>query len=162
MQHVLFLALIGKLEPDGGEDGGEQDDEDDEGEDFGRDEPARDAPLRADEDDFRPHHHAEPHAQGIAEGEAAEFCAQPAADELAEERRRHIHEPEREEGGRDTAEIFDVRNADVGKEDGGEEEVSHRVHLGFDIGRLRKGAAQQDARDVRTRDVGNAEELSAV
>ena len=86
--------------------------------------------------------------------EAAEPGRQPAADDLGDEGHHHKAEAEQQDGRRQAADVG--LQADTGEEDRGKQGVVADVHPALHVGGVVHGA-EHDARDVRARDIGNAE-----
>ena len=139
------------------EEGGNDDDEADIGQHIARHQPAVDARLRADQHDFRTHHHAAADLGGVARRVAAQKAARAAADEFTRQSGKDIARAERQPNAAERAEI-DVADADICKEDGGEDHIAEIVDLLLLVVRFLQTAEQQP-RDICPRDLRHAEEF---
>ena len=112
--------------------------------------------LRHDQSHFAAGHHADADLEGICPVEPADLRGQTAADDLGDECHDHEARAEQQDLGRQAA---DVRfQADTGKKHRRKQNVIADVHPAFHIRGIVHGA-KDNARNVRTCDVCNAEVL---
>ena len=99
-------------------------------------------------------HHANTHLEGITPAEPADLGRQTAADDLGDQGHHHEAHAEQQDLRGQAADIG--FQADAGEEDGSKQHIVADVHPALHIGGILQ-SAQDDARDVGTCDVCNAE-----